>query len=213
MIERRFVTGQVVRALGDDAAPRLQGYAAVFNKPSEDMGFIEIIEPGFFRNVLKDDVRALWNHDSNYPLARSTVRDSLALTEDQVGLFYDAVPTRTSYAQDLIINCRAEIVTQSSFAFEVAEGGQQWSMVDDVYTRRLLPGGCARLYDVSPVTYPAYPDTTSEARSILDDAQKLGLLPVAPSSQGGISAEQERLVRKLARARLQVQINENSRRL
>jgi HK97 family phage prohead protease len=195
-IERRFTPGVVeLRAAGGDGKQaRLGGYAAKFNLRSENMGygdieFYEVIEPGFFDNVLSDDCRCLFNHDANLILGRSTSK-TLRISQDATGLAYDAdVDGEQSYSRDLLISLKRGDVTQSSFAFGVKRDGQRWVEEGNVITRYLLKGGCTRLYDVSPVTYPAYPDATSEARSLIDDVRAAGLLiKPAPTPTGADEA-------------------------
>lgn len=157
----------------------IEGYAALFNEYSEQLGgpygFVEIIEPGFFDNVLADDVRALWQHDPNYVLGR-TRNNTLTIEQDTLGLRFVAQPPVTppdaaTWAQDALIAIRRGDVDQCSFAFEVIEGGDEWYMLGDKIVRRLKAGGCRRLYDVSPVTYPAYSGTSVQARSISMDME------------------------------------------
>src|SRR5262249_18318562 len=94
-VERRFTPGIV--ELRADAAEgkqaRLGGYAAKFNVRSENMGwgdieFYEVIEPGFFDNVLGDDCRCLFNHDANLILGR-TASKTARVSQDVTGLAYD----------------------------------------------------------------------------------------------------------------------------
>lgn len=152
----------------------IEGYAAVFNEYSEQLGgrygFVEIIEPGFFDDVLGDDVRALWQHDPNYVLGRSK-NETLTIAQDDVGLAFRASPPvkepdAAQWAQDALIAIRRGDVDQVSFSFDVKEDGDEWYLLGDKVVRRLKKGGCARLYDVSPVTFAAYPQTSVQARSI-----------------------------------------------
>lgn len=173
-IERRFNPGLVEfrAAAAEGQAPIIAGHAARFGKRSEDMGwgdthFYEVIEPGFFDNVLADDVRCLFNHDSNLLLGRTAAK-TCRIAQDSSGLAYDCdAEEQQSYTRDLILSLKRKDVTQSSFAFRITREGQRWVEEGDTITRYLLKGGCVRLYDVSPVTYPAYPDATSEARDLV----------------------------------------------
>ncbi len=98
-VERRVVTQPVeVRAMGD--TPMLSGYAAVFNTDTVIAGmFRERIAPGAFTAAVReDDVRALFNHDPNCVLGRTTA-GTLSLSEDQTGLRYQIDPPDTQVAQ------------------------------------------------------------------------------------------------------------------
>jgi HK97 family phage prohead protease len=146
----------------DDAtAPRLSGYAAVFNQRANIAGlFDEEILPGAFTAAIgRDDVRALFNHDGNFVLGRSS-SGTLRLVQDDHGLRYEVDPPDTTWARDLLVTVRRGDVSQSSFAFGVDE--EEWD-----YSNRAMPLRkikAVRLYDVSPVTYPAYDGTEVSAR-------------------------------------------------
>lgn len=149
-----------------EGEPRtITGHAAVFNRDSEVLygSFIERIAPGAFAESIAkpDDVRALINHDGNLILGR-TLSGTLQLREDEQGLHVTIDPPKTSYAQDLMESMRRGDVTQMSFGFETIE--DKWTRGEkgapDI--RTLLK---VRLFDVSPVTFPAYPDTDVAVRS------------------------------------------------
>lgn len=161
-IERRNFVVTELRAITDDKGLRhITGYAAVFNTLSEDLGwFREKIDPGAFSETIKtDDIRALWNHDSNYPLGRNK-SGTLTLSEDDHGLKIDVTPPDTQWARDLMTSIERGDVDQMSFGFETLS--DKWETVDKEEIRTLIK---VRLYDVSPVTFPAYPDTTVALRS------------------------------------------------
>jgi HK97 family phage prohead protease len=167
-VERRIVNAQLeVRAAADKPA-RLVGYAAVFNRDAVIGGFFrERIAPGAFATAIKeDDVRALFNHDPNIVLGRNTA-GTLSLSEDETGLQYDVEPPDTQLARDLMVSISRGDVSQSSFGFQVVR--EEWSNPEsrtELPTRTILE---ARLFDVSPVTYPAYEETTAEARAKAED--------------------------------------------
>lgn len=181
-VERRFYQGKVeLRAIAAEGAaqtpPLVKGYAAVYSKESNPLymvrggkveQFVEIIEPGFFDGALNGDVRALFNHDANLILARSKAgAGTLKLTTDETGLAYEFAPTDTTACRDLVKNIENGNIDASSFAFEVRDGGDKIERrADGTLVRHLLPGGCLRLHDVSPVTYPAYEDTGVMVRSL-----------------------------------------------
>lgn len=167
--ERRFFASEVRAEKREDATDELaviEGYAAKFNTETV-IGyyyqFREKILPGAFDDVLNDDVRCLFNHDPNQILARSKDgKGTLELSIDDTGLKYRyATPDRT-YARDLANAIENGDVSQSSFAFEIEE--QNWTEVDGEMTLREIKK-FKRLYDVSPVTYPAYADTEVAKRS------------------------------------------------
>jgi hypothetical protein len=164
-IERRaFSLTQVeVRAEEESEPPKIVGYAAVFNEFSEPLGgggFREVIRPGAFSKTIKTaDVRALWNHDPNYVLGR-TKSGTLKLTEDDHGLAIEITPPNTSWAKDLMESIRRGDVDQMSFGFFAVQ--DRWSTENGQTVRELLE---VELFDVSPVTFPAYPQTSVGVRS------------------------------------------------
>jgi len=157
VVEKRSYNGEA-RAL---EGRTVEGYASVFNSMSEDLGgFREIILPGAFKNALNDDVRALYNHDSNYLLARTT-SGTLELKEDDKGLYYRFEMPNTSYGNDLLELYRRGDLTQSSFGFTVDK--DSWRMEEGQHIRYIE--SVSSLFDVSPVVYPAYTAASSGLRS------------------------------------------------
>lgn len=156
--ERRQMPGCELRVDGQKE-PKLVGYAATFNTLSEVMwGFREKIAKGAFADsIQRDDIRMLWNHDPNYVLARNT-SGTLKLWEDDKGLGFEATPPDTQWARDLVTSIKRRDISDNSFGFGVAnrEEDESWESKDGMQLRTLLK---VKLYDVSAVTYPAYPQT------------------------------------------------------
>lgn len=146
--------------------PVMRGIAAMFNSTSEDLGgFREQIAPGAFKSALgNSDVRALFNHDPNKILGRST-SGTLRLSESESGLEFEVDPPDTTYARDLMESMKRGDITQCSFGFTVDSGGDTWKRDESGAWMRTIHV-VSRLYDVSPVTYPAYPDTACAMRSL-----------------------------------------------
>lgn len=160
--EIRSYEGSIeIETRGDEPA-KIVGHAAVFNKISENLGwFREIIRPGAFDSVMEDDVRALFNHDSNKVLGR-TKSGTLSLEVDEQGLRYVINPPDTTIAKDLIKSIERGDINQSSFGFIVEK--DEWEEKEGEDLRIIHK--FKRLFDVSPVTFPAYPDTDVAKRSL-----------------------------------------------
>lgn len=158
-IEHRFFPMTEVRVASADEKTTISGYAAVFNSLSDVLywGFREKIAPGAFASSLENgyDIRALWNHDPTFPLGR-TKNNTLRLQEDEKGLATEINPPASGYANDFVEAIRQGLVDQMSFGFQTLE--DTWDILDDgTYVRTLMK---VRLYEVSPVTFPAYPETS-----------------------------------------------------
>lgn len=165
-IERRvFVVEGLEVERREGKAPVMRGHAAVFGQLSEDLGgFREQIAAGAFAEAIeKDDVRALFNHDPNLILGRNVAK-TLRMKEDARGLAIELDPPDTSYARDLLISMERGDVSQMSFGFSVRPGGQDWAKDDEGRTIRTLKK--LRLFDVSPVVFPAYPQTDVGLREL-----------------------------------------------
>lgn len=150
-----------------DSPATLIGYGAVFNELSVDLGgWREIIMPGAFANAITGaDVRALWQHNPELVLGRTT-NNTLRLAEDDLGLRVEIDIPATTWAADALINLRRGDVDQMSFGFLVPPGGDTWRETDQSYWLRTL-WRVEPLYEVSPVTFPAYPATSIQARNYL----------------------------------------------
>lgn len=148
----------------------ISGYAAPYNSESELMyGFFrEVIRPGAFDKSLKNDIRALWNHNTAYVLGRTTA-GTLDIRSDAKGLFFEVDPPETTWANDLVESIKRGDINQMSFGFTVNE--DNWSSLEDgTEMRELLD---VDLIEVSVVTFPAYQATSATAgtRSI-DQAEE-----------------------------------------
>ncbi|HEG43235.1 MAG TPA: HK97 family phage prohead protease [Phycisphaerales bacterium] len=163
-VERRVLVVEDIElrvADGDDA--KIAGYAAKFGKWSEDLGgFREKIRIGAFDAVMDDDVRALKNHDPNLLLGR-TKSGTLRLTANKTGLRFEVDMPDTNVGRDTVEEIRRGDISGCSFGFIVDV--DEWRYLqDDIVERTII--SFRKLFDVGPVTYPAYPDTSVAARSL-----------------------------------------------
>lgn len=192
-VERRTHTVEmrVKDAAYGKKAPTMEGYAANFNQLSENLGgFREILLPGCFKNALANsDVRALFNHNPDKILGRTSA-GTCRIVEDERGLRFEIDPDlEISYAKDLSRSMGRGDINQCSFGFKIAENGDSWAKdTDDLWIRSI--SNVERLFDVSPVTYPAYTSTSCAVRSML---QKEADLETEKSKAEAHEAEQRRL--------------------
>lgn len=173
-MERRFLATAESRIGFEADSKHIRGYAAVFNVESNPLPgpqgktFREVILPGAFDDVLASeslDVIANYQHDDSSILGRSS-SGTLTLSVDERGLAIDIDPPDTTLGRDIrkLIE-RGDLGANGagcSFAFSVAEGGDQWSEDYSTRTIRKVSG----LYDVAICTTPAYPETSVAVRSL-----------------------------------------------
>lgn len=149
-----------VRAVEDNNKMIVEGYAIVFDEPT-DIGYIEIIE----RNALDDcdmsDVCMKYNHEDTTLIMARTRNKSLQLTVDDHGLKIYAELIDTQSNRDIYKSIQAGLLDKMSFAFTVSEA--YWDTVDGQDVRRIA--GIGKLFDVSVVDVPAYDQTEIYARS------------------------------------------------
>jgi uncharacterized protein len=161
-LETRIVEVDKFEVREDGDGMRLEGYAALFNSRSENLGgFTETIRPGAFRASLKarNDIKLLWNHNSDIVLG-STRAGTMTLTEDERGLKVSALLPNNTAGRDARESISRGDVTGFSFGFSMpARGGDEWNSEG---TERVLKS--VRLHEVSVgVAFPAYPETNGTA--------------------------------------------------
>lgn len=179
-IEYREIKGLTLRDAADGKPAVLTGYAALFNSRSVDLGgFVEIIRPGAFTRSLKEtpEVLALAHHDTSRPLARRSV-GTLNVSEDEKGLYCEITLNDSTAAQDVLADVRSGNIEGMSFGF---------STVKDSVTRKngelpLRELIDVTLYEVSPVTMPAYPDTTISARGVPESVTEALKAPIGDNA-------------------------------
>lgn len=188
-IERRCTEHTVTMRFDSGQPPRMVGYAAVFNKRTTLWdGFDEQVAPGAFASAIKSsDVYALWNHNASDVLG-NTGSGTLFLSEDDTGLRYEVIPPDTNLGRDLQVLIKRGDIRKSSFGFSIVDEDIQHEGRKIIRTIKDV-----KLFDVSPVTYPAYKETTVNVRMIAgenesflyyEDSGKLIVVPeeTAPPS-------------------------------
>lgn len=162
-MERRNYSFRV-QVTGDDEKRTVEGYALLFDTPSDGLSFVEVIERGALEGVIeKSNIFALLNHDSSRGiLARSkNGQGTLSLEVDSVGLKYRFEAPRTALGDELLEYLRRGEVSESSFAFTVE--AETWEVQkDDIWKRTIHKFD--KLYDVSPVYDAAYSATSVNLR-------------------------------------------------
>jgi HK97 family phage prohead protease len=166
--EFRIIHGTAIRAKADK--PGIEGYAAKFNEEYDNGWFIETIKPGAFTRAVKEkqDVRGLMNHDANLVLGR-TKSGTLSLNQDATGLYFECDLPDTQTARDLYELVKRGDIDGCSFGFQVM--AQSWREAKDANGKMIQYREIedVDLFDVGPVTFPAYPQTSVDARALFPD--------------------------------------------
>lgn len=149
---------------GDDEPMKFVGYVARFGSLSLDLGgFQERIRPGAFsKSIASDDIRALFNHKSDYVLGRTT-SGTLELREDDKGLLMTVIPPDTQWANDLAASIERKDITGGSFGFRTFKDTWEENKGSNKLPIRIFEE--IGLIDVSIVTFPAYPATKVAVRA------------------------------------------------
>lgn len=194
----------VAFSVRDDGFGRIVGYAAVFNQMSEDLGgFRETISPGAFTRTIKQaDVRALWQHDAMKPLGR-TKAGTLHLQEDAHGLHVEIMSSDTSWFKDARLAIKEGLVDQMSFGFRAIK--DDWKKDGEGNLRTLQE---VELFDVSPVTFPAYQQTSVSVRSRIE-AERKATDPVQLDHSDASIADPVPVDHSVKRKRLELAEKEN----
>lgn len=155
----------------------VSGYGSVFNSQSEDLGFIETIDPNAITDetIKRSDVFATLNHDMDKILARCKYGSgSLELKCDDKGLYYRFDAPNTDLGDELLEYLNRGEIDSSSFAFTVKR--DEWTKGDDGKTyRRILE--IDQVFDISPVFCAAYPEAICQKRNKPSDyADKINKL-------------------------------------
>ena len=155
----------------------VSGYGSVFNSQSEDLGFIETIDPNAIteETIKRSDVFATLNHDMDKILARCKYGSgSLELKCDDKGLYYRFDAPNTDLGDELLEYLNRGEIDSSSFAFTVKR--DEWTNGDDgKHYRRILE--IDQIFDISPVFCAAYPEAICQKRNKPSDyADKINTL-------------------------------------
>lgn len=166
--EIRTVSMQEMEVREDVGPPVIEGYAAVFNTRTQIGNFVEEVAPGAFARTLASgpDVRATIEHEGGLTTIGRTRNRTLSLWEDDRGLRVRIQPPDTQAGRDALTLVRGGYVDQMSFAFRVGKDGQLWGTTEDKTPLRRLLHVSLDDGDVAIVTYPAYPQTSAEARDM-----------------------------------------------
>lgn len=168
-IERRFAPAGLEVRQSETGGAMLHGYALRFNS-TYDMGwFTEEVSSTALQNANMEDVRVLFNHDPNQILGRTSAKTA-RVGVDNIGLWYEVDLPSSPNGENARVAVERGDVTQSSWGFTLRKDstgrrtGDKWEMRDGKEHRILTD--VDTIFDSSPVTFPANPDTTIAKRSL-----------------------------------------------
>ena len=169
--------GPVELREGGSGIGQMTGYAAVFNRHSQNLGgFVEQVDPAAFNKSLGDavPVMARMNHDDAHLLG-TTWAGTLTLEADGTGLRYTVDLPDTQSGRDAKVLAARGDMKWSSFAFRTIE--DEWSQTEQGFPLRTLRS--VQLVDVAPVNSPAYLDTSVALRSLAAQTPEPVIVPVS----------------------------------
>lgn len=163
--KRELISSGIEIREQEDGTRTIEGYAVKWEKKSEVLGdwykFREQFRKGSFANSLEnDDQRALWSHDTSQVLGR-TKNGTLRLSEDDIGLRFELDLPNTTLGNDAYETIKRGDVDGVSFGFQKLV--EEWDETDAENIIRTITN--AKLLEISPVAFPAYPDSEVSARN------------------------------------------------
>lgn len=163
-----------LRSANDDEN-KVEGIAVVFGKEADMGWFTEEIDRHALDNTDMSDVVLNFNHDNSLLLA-GTRNGSLQLQVKDNGLFQSSKIVDTTQGKDVMKLIREGLISKMSFAFAIdRDGGEEWTErknADGTYKEHRVIKKISKLFDVSLVTFPAYPQTSAYARGESDELAK-----------------------------------------
>lgn len=159
--EKEFRSNIELRAVENSESRTIHGFIP-YNSNSEPLPWIERLAKGCFTKTLQEsrDILGLYDHNNGNLLAR-TSNGSLRFNDTDAGLEFDIDLPDTQLGRDTYEMCRSSLLSGCSFGFTAIR--DEWSYEDGQETRVILE---ARLWEVSIVSLPAYPQTNVAARSL-----------------------------------------------
>jgi HK97 family phage prohead protease len=168
-MEKRTYIGPETRArVTNEATRTIRGYGIVFNKESVDLRaggrvFREVIRPEAVRNVDFSNLLSMHNHRSERLLG-ATASGTMRTGVDSTGVWYEVDLPNAPTGDDVLESVRRGDTPGSSFQFDIRSDGDKWSMREGKAFREVTQFN--GVYEMGPVSEPAYPDTSISARSM-----------------------------------------------
>jgi len=166
-MDKRIFQVSGLRAEEEDGRPVIRGVAVLYNRETNIGPFREVVRPGALTKTLKErDQMALWNHESGKPLGRKSA-NTLILDDREDGLHVTIIPGNRSWDKDAVESIARGDVQGMSFGFEVVTD----NVIREDGKPPLVELRELKLWEVSPVTFPAYAETSVSIRSAVERYQ------------------------------------------
>jgi HK97 family phage prohead protease len=168
MERRTYIAPETRARVTNEATRTIRGYGIVFNKESVDLRaggrvFREVIRPEAVRNVDFSNLLSMHNHRSERLLG-ATASGTMRTGVDSTGVWYEVDLPNAPTGDDVLESVRRGDTPGSSFQFDIRGDGDKWSMREGKAFREVTQFN--GVYEMGPVSEPAYPDTSISARSM-----------------------------------------------
>lgn len=205
--EKRLYQNLEIRAL-DSEKRQIGGYAAVFNSVTKIHPMLnEKVAPGAFGETVKnDDIRALWSHNPDFVLGRNK-NNTLKLWEDDVGLAFSLELPDTQIGRDTFTLIKRGDITGMSFGFSIEADKWERGGQNQPHTRTIEK---VRLFEISPVAFPAYDQTSVNVRALEDQIKEREIAWTYDEKEKRGPSDADNLRALLTRLELDVAILPNS---
>jgi len=168
-METRFmVLPETQAVVVSEGSRTIRGYGIVFNRESEPLWaggrtFREVILPEAVQGVDLRSMLSMHNHKSDRLLG-NTRSGTMRVGVDSVGVWYETDLPDSPTGQDVLVSVSRRDTQGSSFQFDIKEGGDRWSIKNGMAFREVTKFN--GVYEMGPVSEPAYPDTTIAKASL-----------------------------------------------
>jgi len=156
-------------ANSEDSIGQIAGYAIVWDTPSTNLPFTEIVRKGALEGVDLSETIALYDHEFANILGRAD-SGTLVLNVDEHGLHFVLDIPDTTLGHDVYTNIKNGNLRGLSFRFTIADGGERWEKVNGQPTRIISKIDTMR--EISLVSVPAYDDTSVEVTRSFEEYEK-----------------------------------------
>jgi hypothetical protein len=201
--------GAELRIDGEGESQRIRGHGAVFDAIADFGWRRETVRRGAFaKTITEGDARGLFNHNVDWLLGRRRA-GTMELAEDTVGLAYAIRPPATDLIRELVIEpLKRGDLNGSSFSFQAVKERETQAEDEESSLREVLE---VRLFDVGPVTFPAYEATDADFRSWIGTAKSVDELALVAGLRGrGLTGPESRALLSRAMGLLDAEPDQRS---